>query len=243
MVLPSLGPARFREPRRTQYVLTPQRRHARQGCWPLRNSHTTRPVRSSSTTAGSSRQLASFVSTAGPDHTEASDSSATLICWHGQSGSRIPGGWASADPQPRTHARVTATRLIIPALREHGERVRRAQLAKPFATTLAELRTPPWWSPVSNPLVDGLANTGEFFIHHEDARRGQDGWAPRELTADHAMALVGQIDDGAAVTARHRQRPAHSAQHDAAPAGRAVEGSGGHDACRRRPGTSSTASC
>jgi uncharacterized protein (TIGR03085 family) len=79
--------------------------------------------------------------------------------------------------------------IVIPALREHGERVRRAQLAKPYATTLAELRTPPWWSPVSNPLVEGLTNTGEFFIHHEDARRGQEGWEPRPLAAEDATAL------------------------------------------------------
>ena len=63
--------------------------------------------------------------------------------------------------------------MLIPPLREHGERVRLAQAAKPYEVTLAALRTPPNWSLVSNPLVEGLTNSGEFFIHHEDARRAQ----------------------------------------------------------------------
>ena len=83
--------------------------------------------------------------------------------------------------------------MIIPALRDHGERVRRAQAAEPYDRTLAELRTPPWWSPVSNPLVDKLTNTGEFFIHHEDVRRAQPGWQPRELAIEDAAALWGQV--------------------------------------------------
>jgi len=82
--------------------------------------------------------------------------------------------------------------IVVPALREHGERVRRAQAAKPYAATLAELRTPPWWSPVSNPLVDRLTNTGEFFIHHEDVRRAQPEWEPRSLAAEDAAALWSQ---------------------------------------------------
>jgi uncharacterized protein (TIGR03085 family) len=79
--------------------------------------------------------------------------------------------------------------MLVPPLREHGERVRRAQAAKPYEVTLAELRTPPRWSLVSNPLVEGLTNTGEFFIHHEDARRGQPDWAPRELDPGDAALL------------------------------------------------------
>jgi uncharacterized protein (TIGR03085 family) len=79
--------------------------------------------------------------------------------------------------------------MLIRPLREHGERVRQAQAAKPYEVTLAELRTPPRWSPVSNPLVEGFTNAGEFFIHHEDARRGQPDWAPRDLDAADASDL------------------------------------------------------
>ena len=79
--------------------------------------------------------------------------------------------------------------LVLTPLREHGERVRRATAARPFPDIVADLRKPPWWSPVSNPLTDELVNTVEFYIHHEDARRGGSGWEPRSLEAGHARAL------------------------------------------------------
>jgi uncharacterized protein (TIGR03085 family) len=79
--------------------------------------------------------------------------------------------------------------LLVPPLRGHGERVRLARAARPFPDLVAEVRTPPWWSPVSNPLTDELVNTVEFFIHHEDVRRGRDGWQPRDLTTEHATAI------------------------------------------------------
>ena len=43
---------------------------------------------------------------------------------------------------------------------------------------------PPWYSPFAIPGVDSLANLGEHFVHAEDVRRAQQGWAPRELPAD-----------------------------------------------------------
>jgi len=79
--------------------------------------------------------------------------------------------------------------VLVPPLRAHGERVRLARAAQPFPDLVAEVRTPPWWSPVSNPLTDELANTVEFFIHHEDVRRGRAGWQPRELEPGHARAI------------------------------------------------------
>jgi uncharacterized protein (TIGR03085 family) len=102
-------------------------------------------------------------------------------------------GWTTGDLAAhlvmRDRRPDAAAGAMISALAEHGERVRKAQRAKPYDTTLAELRTPPWWSPVSNPLVDNLTNSGEFFIHHEDARRAQPGWEPRELAFEDATTL------------------------------------------------------
>lgn len=42
---------------------------------------------------------------------------------------------------------------------------------------------PPVWSPYRVPAIDALVNTLELFVHHEDVRRAQDGWEPRELPA------------------------------------------------------------
>jgi uncharacterized protein (TIGR03085 family) len=39
---------------------------------------------------------------------------------------------------------------------------------------------PPRWSPLAWPGLERL-NVPEFAIHHEDVRRAQPGWAPREL--------------------------------------------------------------
>ncbi|MER6595036.1 TIGR03085 family protein, partial [Micromonospora purpureochromogenes] len=50
-----------------------------------------------------------------------------------------------------------------------------------WAELVGLVRRPPLWSPVSNPLTDELANTLEFFIHHEDVRRAAAGWRPRDL--------------------------------------------------------------
>jgi uncharacterized protein (TIGR03085 family) len=38
---------------------------------------------------------------------------------------------------------------------------------------------PPAWSPFAIGRVDAVANGAEFFVHHEDVRRGEPGWEPR----------------------------------------------------------------
>ncbi|MFG1933066.1 TIGR03085 family metal-binding protein [Mycobacterium sp. NPDC048908] len=46
---------------------------------------------------------------------------------------------------------------------------------------------PPLYSPFK--LLDPIANLGEMFIHHEDVRRAQKGWQPRDLDDTLAKAL------------------------------------------------------
>ena len=46
---------------------------------------------------------------------------------------------------------------------------------------------PPTLSPFK--LLDPLVNLNEMFIHHEDVRRAQPGWEPRDLDPDTAKAL------------------------------------------------------
>jgi uncharacterized protein (TIGR03085 family) len=105
-------------------------------------------------------------------------------------------GWTTGDLAAhlviRDRRPDAAAGAMISALAEHGERVRLAQRAQPYATTLAKLRTPPWWSPASHRPLEALTNGGEFFIHHEDVRRAQPDWEPRDLAAEDAAALWGQ---------------------------------------------------
>jgi uncharacterized protein (TIGR03085 family) len=54
--------------------------------------------------------------------------------------------------------------------------------SRPFGVLVAEVRSgPPAWVPTAWPAVDRLLNTAEMVIHHEDVRRAQPGWAPRDL--------------------------------------------------------------
>jgi uncharacterized protein (TIGR03085 family) len=48
---------------------------------------------------------------------------------------------------------------------------------------------PPAWSPLSWPPVARALNTTEFAIHHEDVRRAQPDWVPRQLPAEAQDAL------------------------------------------------------
>jgi uncharacterized protein (TIGR03085 family) len=58
----------------------------------------------------------------------------------------------------------------------------RLRESTPFPDLVAQLRSgPPAWSPMAWPRVAGMLNTAEYAIHHEDARRAQPGWSPREL--------------------------------------------------------------
>jgi len=74
-----------------------------------------------------------------------------------------------------------AAGILVRGLREHSEKVRRAVADRPFDELVAEVRHPPWWTFSAIPLLDVLVNTSEFFIHHEDVRRAQPGWEPRDL--------------------------------------------------------------
>jgi uncharacterized protein (TIGR03085 family) len=102
-------------------------------------------------------------------------------------------GWTTRDLAAHLVVRErrpdSAAGLIVPPLREYGERIRLAKAAQPFSELVDEVRNPPWWSPVSNPLTDELANSAEFFIHHEDIRRGTEGWEPRDLDEPQARSL------------------------------------------------------
>ena len=59
-----------------------------------------------------------------------------------------------------------------------------------FAVLVERLRTgPPVWSPYAVPKLDAMFNTLEFFVHHEDIRRAQPTWQPREVTDDQQKLL------------------------------------------------------
>jgi uncharacterized protein (TIGR03085 family) len=105
----------------------------------------------------------------------------------------INDGWANRDLAAHLVLRErrpdAAGGIVLPPLRGYAERVRVALAARPFPELVEMVRHPPWWSPVSNPVADELANTVEFFIHHEDVRRAQPDWRPRMLPDGQQAAL------------------------------------------------------
>jgi uncharacterized protein (TIGR03085 family) len=60
----------------------------------------------------------------------------------------------------------------------------------PFPDLVRMIRSgPPRLSVMGLPGVDERANAVEFFVHHEDVRRGAPGWEPRELSRDESDML------------------------------------------------------
>ncbi|WP_436521907.1 TIGR03085 family metal-binding protein [Actinoplanes sp. HUAS TT8] len=118
---------------------------------------------------------------------------ADLLLREGPDAPTLCTGWTTRDLAAhlviRDRRPDASAGMIVPALRSYGERVRLSKAALPYPDLIAEVRQPPVWSPVSNPLTDGLANTMEFFIHHEDVRRAAPAWEPRPLPAGHQAAL------------------------------------------------------
>jgi uncharacterized protein (TIGR03085 family) len=58
----------------------------------------------------------------------------------------------------------------------------RTRSSRPYGVLVAEVRAgPPGWVPSSWQPLDRLLNTAEMVIHHEDVRRAQPDWAPRDL--------------------------------------------------------------
>ncbi|MFD0481161.1 TIGR03085 family metal-binding protein [Kineococcus sp. GCM10028916] len=73
-------------------------------------------------------------------------------------------------------------------LRPRRERVLAELGAQPFEELVERVRNGPH-GPLKLQALDSLANTSEFFVHHEDILRAQDDWAPRELPRGQTATL------------------------------------------------------
>ncbi|MBM0276495.1 TIGR03085 family metal-binding protein [Micromonospora tarensis] len=118
---------------------------------------------------------------------------ADLLLALGPAAPTINEGWATRDLAAHLVLRErrpdAAGGIVLPPLRGYAERVRRQLAVRPYPELVAQVRRPPLWSPISNPLTDEVANLMEFFIHHEDVRRASSGWRPRDLPTDLQRAL------------------------------------------------------
>jgi uncharacterized protein (TIGR03085 family) len=103
-------------------------------------------------------------------------------------------GWAARDLAAHLVLRErrpdAALGIMLKPFAGHTGKVQSALALLPFDELVARVRHPPAWSPLASiGPIDRAANTMEFFIHHEDLRRAQPVWSPRELPRDLGSAL------------------------------------------------------
>ncbi len=94
-------------------------------------------------------------------------------------------GWSAADLAAHLVVRErrpdAALGILASPFANYSEKVRRSYAQKPWHELVDMVRGgPPTVSVFGLPGVDRLANTMEYFIHHEDLRR-PNGFEPRDL--------------------------------------------------------------
>ncbi len=98
-------------------------------------------------------------------------------------------GWQTVDLAAHLVLRErrpdAAAGIMGGPLAGHNERVRRTLIARtPYRQLVDQIRSgPPRMSVFGIPGMDERLNTVEYFVHHEDVRRGADGWEPRDIGA------------------------------------------------------------
>jgi uncharacterized protein (TIGR03085 family) len=95
-------------------------------------------------------------------------------------------GWRTRDLAAhlvlRESRMVAAAGIVVPALAGHTARLQNRLADGDFGALVRRLRAgPPARSPFRLPGVGEVLNGVEFFVHHEDVRRAQPGWRPRDL--------------------------------------------------------------
>ncbi|GAA4290071.1 TIGR03085 family metal-binding protein [Mycobacterium paraffinicum] len=98
-------------------------------------------------------------------------------------------GWKTRDLAAhlviREYRPDAAPGIVIPFFAPHTEKVQDQTAETEWGELVDKVASgPPVYSPFK--LLDAVANVAEMFIHHEDVRRAQPGWNPREL--DPALA-------------------------------------------------------
>jgi uncharacterized protein (TIGR03085 family) len=122
------------------------------------------------------RELAELLLTTGPD--------APTLCE----------GWTTRDLAAHLVVRESrpdaAAGILLPPLAAWTSRVQHSVASQPYPELVRKVRTgPPALSVFSLPGADSAGNVVEYFIHHEDVRRGAEGWGPRDLPDDLSDAL------------------------------------------------------
>ena len=80
--------------------------------------------------------------------------------------------------------------VLVPFLHGRLERERARMAEGDYAALVERVRGgAPVWNPLHIDKLDEIANLVEFFVHHEDVRRAQPDWEPRDLAPNLQHAL------------------------------------------------------
>jgi uncharacterized protein (TIGR03085 family) len=123
---------------------------------------------------------------------------AELMLRVGPDAPTLCGGWTTRDLA--AHLVVRESRpdagvgILFSPLSGWTDRVTRAAATRSYPELVRQVRTgPPTLSVFSIPGFDTLGNLVEYFVHHEDVRRAQPDWAPRDLPADLSDELWSRL--------------------------------------------------
>lgn len=94
-------------------------------------------------------------------------------------------GWRTRDLAAHLVVRErrpdAAGGILLAPLAGYTKRVQDGYARKPWAELVELVRTgPPALWPTRIPFVDRLVNSVEMLVHHEDVRRAQPNWKPRD---------------------------------------------------------------
>jgi uncharacterized protein (TIGR03085 family) len=117
-------------------------------------------------------------------------------------------GWTTADLAAHLIIRErrpdAAPGILLGPLAGYAGKVQqRTRDAHPYTELVNLVRSgPPVWSPTRVGTLNEATNLMEYAVHHEDVRRAQDGWAPRELDTGEEDALWRRVRSTAKLLCR-----------------------------------------
>jgi uncharacterized protein (TIGR03085 family) len=122
------------------------------------------------------------------------DALADLMISVGPDAPTLCEGWNVRDLAAHLVVRGTrmdaAAGITIKSLAGHTQRVQARAATQDWPQLVAKARRRPNWAFGS---LDEAANLAEYFVHHEDVRRAQPQWQPRELSPELNAALWSRI--------------------------------------------------
>jgi uncharacterized protein (TIGR03085 family) len=108
-------------------------------------------------------------------------------------------GWQTYDLAAHLAVRdrnyLATPGYVLSSLADHTAKIEREyRTAHAYPECVHTVRNgPPAWGPVGVPIVREAANLLEYLIHHEDVRRAQPDWVPREVTPELADAVWSRL--------------------------------------------------